>query len=320
MIPEFIDFVEGESQLDWLELANAIEAGHLMPPAETGNTFLYREPDTMISLSAWIDGLGIAVKSATVFPNNSNVGKPNVNGGVCLYSDDTGILQAVIDFHLVTKWKTAADSLLAALKLARPGSRAFLIVGAGTVARSIIEAYRAGFSDARFTIWNRTPARAEQLASDFPGTKIATSLEDAVQMADVVSCATMSTDPLIKGVWLRPGQHVDLIGAYRADMREADDEALQRARVFVDGRAMTMENMGDLAIPLSSGAIARDDVLADFYDLASGGFARQSEDDITLFKNGGGAHLDLMTASYILEAWRKGRGTRRLRSSLDTLT
>lgn len=123
MVPDFIDFDGGEARLEWLALTGALEAGHRLPKAEMGNTYLYRNPDTIVSLSAWIDGLGIAVKSATVFPNNEEKGKPSINGGVCLYSDDVGILKAVIDFHPVTKWKTAADSLLAALRLARPGAK-----------------------------------------------------------------------------------------------------------------------------------------------------------------------------------------------------
>ena len=304
MNPDFIDFHGGEARLEWLALTEALEAGHRLPRAETGNTYLYRDPDTIVSLSAWIDGLGIAVKSATVFPNNAETGKPSVNGGVCLYCDDTGILTAVIDFHLVTKWKTAADSLLATLKLARSGAENILIIGAGTVARSMVEAYRAGFPAATFTVWNRSPERAEQLVSDYPGTKIARDLKDAVGNADIVSCATMSTEPILMGDWLQPGQHVDLIGAYRPDMREADDEALRRAQVFVDGRAMTMESSGELVIPLSAGILAPEDIVADFYDMPSGQFVRRSDDEITLFKNGGGAHLDLMAATYILHSWR----------------
>ena len=112
----------------------------------------------------------------------------------------------------------------------------------------------------------------------------------------------MSTAPLLKGSWFQPGQHIDLIGAYRPDMREVDDEALRRARVFVDSRETTVEHIGELKIPIASGAFKSCDVVADFYQLDQ--FGRQSADEITLFKNGGGAHLDLMTCRYILEAWR----------------
>ena len=173
--------------------------------------------------------------------------------------------------------------------------------GAGTVAASLRQAYGALFPAARFVVWNRSREGAERLAARFPGMDVADDLEVAVRGADIITCATMATDPVIKGAWLRPGQHLDLIGAYRPDMREADDAALRRARIFVDSRATTIGHIGELKIPLASGVIAEGDVLADYYDLASCTFARRSEEEITLFKNGGGAHLDLMTARYVLD-------------------
>jgi len=294
---------EAEAQLDWLALTDALRDGHRAPRAEIGDTFLYRDPYTLLSRAAWIDGMGIAVKSATIFPGNAAHGKPAIGGGVNLYSDSDGALEAIVDFHLVTKWKTAGDSLLAARLLARPDSRRILVVGAGTVARSLVQAYGALFPDASFTLWNRTADRAEALANEL-GIATAPDLEAAVADADIVACATMSTDPVLKGDWLQPGQHVDLIGAYRPDMREVDDTALTRARLFVDSRDTTIGHIGELKIPLASGVISEDDVLADYYDIASGRFTRQSDDEITLFKNGGGAHLDLMTSRYILDTWR----------------
>ncbi|MCA0872620.1 saccharopine dehydrogenase NADP-binding domain-containing protein [Seohaeicola saemankumensis] len=287
--------------LDWTELTQALTDGHSLPRAEIGDTFLYRDPDTLLSRAAWIDGLGMAVKTATVFPGNPDRGAPMVNGAVCLYDDRDGTLAALIDFHLVTKWKTAGDSLLGALRLARPDSREILIIGAGTVGQSLIEAFSAGFPGARFTLWNRTRAKAEELAAQQADVTVADDLETAVRAADIVISATMATDPLIHGDWLRPGQHVNLIGAYRPDMREADDTALRRARVYVDSFDTTLDHIGELKIPLQTGAITRSDVRADFYDLDT--FARGGAEDITLFKNGGGAHLDLMVSRYILDRW-----------------
>jgi ornithine cyclodeaminase len=300
MTVEMIPFAEGEARLDWLGLIAAMAAGHRLPKAEIADTFLYRRQDTLLNRAAWIDGLGIATKSATIFPGNLASGKPAVNGGVCLYSDADGTLSAMIDFHLVTKWKTAGDSLLAASRLARPDSEVVLIVGAGTVARSLREAYGALFPDARFLIWNRTPAKAEALAAE-TGMEAVRDLAAAVAEADIVSCATMSMEPVLHGEWLRPGQHIDLIGAYRPDMREADDAALKRARIFVDSYDTTLHHIGELKIPLEQGLISEADVIADYYDLDR--FTRAPE-DITLFKNGGGAHLDLMTCAFILDRWR----------------
>lgn len=300
-----ISFEAGEAALDWIGLTDALAAGHDLPPAQIGDTFLYRDPDTLLNRSAWIDGLGIAVKSATVFPGNPAHGKPMINGGLTLYSDADGTLEAIVDFHLVTKWKTAGDSLLAARRLARPDSQQILIVGAGTQGRALHAAYASVFPKAQFIVWNRTRANAEQMADELRGIAVAEDLETAVNAADIVTSATMSTKPLIKGAWLRPGQHIDLIGAYRPDMREVDDAALTRSRLFVDSFDTTIGHIGEINMPLEAGVISRADLVADYYDLSR--FQRQSPDEITLFKNGGGAHLDLMTSRYILERWRASR-------------
>ncbi|MFY0646499.1 ornithine cyclodeaminase family protein [Sulfitobacter geojensis] len=296
-----IPFTEGEAVLDWIGLTDALASGHTLPKAEIGDTFLYRGKDTLLSRAAWIDGLGIAVKSATIFPDNPAKDMPMVNGGLNLYADGDGTLEAIVDFHLVTKWKTAGDSLLAARRLARPDSRNILIVGAGNQGRALHAAYSAAFPDATFTLWNRSPANAEKMAGELPNITVVQDLQTAVTEADIITSATMSTDPLIKGAWLRPGQHLDLIGAYRPDMREVDDEAIQRARVFVDSFDTTIGHIGEINIPLEAGTISRDHLIADYYELDA--FKRQSADDITLFKNGGGAHLDLMTSRYILDRW-----------------
>lgn len=299
---DYIPYDEGNALLDWVDLTNALAAGHTLPKAEISDSFLYRGKDTLLQRQAWIDGLGIGVKSATIFPRNPAKNDPMVQGAVTLFDDENGALAAVLDFHLVTKWKTAGDSLLAARRLARKDSQNILIVGAGTVGRNLVKAYGAVFPDAQFTIWNRTQANAEKMAAEHDDMSVATDLETAVGSADIICSATMSTEPTLKGDWFQPGQHIDLIGAYRPDMREVDDVALQRARIFVDSFDTTVNHIGDLKIPLTSVAIRRSDILADYYDLAL--FQRQSDDDITLFKNGGGAHLDLMTSRYILECWR----------------
>lgn len=298
----FIPFDQGDALLDWLDLTDALARGHSLPKAEIGDTFLYRDPDTMLTRAAWIDGLGMAVKTATIFPGNPDRDIPMINGAVCLYSDQAGTLSALIDFHLVTKWKTAGDSLLAARKLARPDSDEILIVGAGTVGKSLCDAFSAGFPGARLRVWNRTIAKAEQLAKITPGLTVADDLERAVRRADIVVSATMSTQPVIHGDWLRPGQHINLIGAYRPDMREVDDNALKRSRIFVDSFDTTINHIGELKIPIAAGVLTKDDLIADYYTL--GKFTRAGDDDITLFKNGGGAHLDLMTSRYILDKWQ----------------
>lgn len=290
---------EAEAHMSWAGLMAAIEAGHQRPRAEIKDMFLYRGADTILNRAAWIDGLAQLVKVATVFPGNAAHDLPTINGAVTLYDDKTGMLKALIDFHLVTKWKTAGDSLLSARRLARKNSRKILLVGAGTVARSMVDAYSSIFPDAEFTVWSRTRASAEAM-----GHSVEDDLEAAVKAADVICTATMSQEPLIKGAWLQPGQHLDLIGAYKPAMREVDDEAMSRARVFVDSRATTIHHIGELIEPIKSGALSESDVIADFYDDPAA-YSRRSDQEITIAKNGGGAHLDLMTADYIAGVWGK---------------
>jgi ornithine cyclodeaminase len=288
---------DAEKLLTWPGLLEAFAAGHRLPKPDIKDLFVYRGPDTVLDRATWIDGLGALVKVATVIPSNAQRGLPTVNGSVTLYDDKTGELTALVDFHLVTKWKTAGDSLLSARRLARKDAKNFLLVGAGTVAKSMVQAYSSLFPDARFTVWSRSRSSAEAL-----GLPVADNLEAAVKAADVICTATMATEPLIRGDWLQPGQHLDLIGAYRPGMREVDDTAMARARLFVDARTTTVHHIGELIDPLKSGAITESHIIADFYDDPAL-YARRSDDEITLAKNGGGAHLDLMTARYIASMW-----------------
>ncbi len=288
---------DAEKLLTWPGLLDAFEAGHRLPKPDIKDLFVYRGPDTVLDRATWIDGLGALVKVATVIPGNAQRGLPTVNGSVTLYDDKTGELTALVDFHLVTKWKTAGDSLLSARRLARKDAKNFLLVGAGTVAKSMVEAYSSVFPDARFTVWSRSRSSAEAM-----GLAVADDLETAVKAADVICTATMATEPLIHGDWLQPGQHLDLIGAYKPGMREVDDTAMSRARLFVDSRTTTIHHIGELIEPLKSGAITESHIVADFYDDPAL-YTRRSDDEITIAKNGGGAHLDLMTASYIAAMW-----------------
>ncbi|PIB26657.1 ornithine cyclodeaminase [Amylibacter kogurei] len=294
-----ISFDEMDKHLSWKAMAEAIRAGHDLPKAQLQDVFIRRDSDTLLNRSAWVDGLGVAVKAATVFPKSD----PSVDGGMLVFDDDSGALQAVVDFKLVTKWKTVADSMLGASLLARPKSKRLLVVGAGTVAENLISAYQSFFDLDHISVWSRTEKSAQKLAAKTNTTPI-TDLESAAIDADIISCATMATEPVVSGDWLQAGQHIDLIGAYRGDMREVDDAALTRARIFVDSRDTTIDHIGELKIPISQGVITANDIIADYYDIPMGKFARNSDDEITLFKNGGGAHMDLMIAKAIIALWQ----------------
>ncbi len=302
MVP-YLTEADLAGRLDWGVLVAALAEGHRGAVPAVGDQFLTRGADTLLSRAAWIDGMGVAVKSVTVVPGNGARALPSVHGTLVLFDDATGQVEAVIDSGLVTRWKTVADSLLGARLLARPGAQRLLVVGAGAIAEALIEGYRALYPGIGVTVWNRTASRAEALAAA-TGARAAGDLGQAVAEADIVAAATMTTAPVLRGDWLRPGQHLDLIGAYRTDMREADDACLLRARIFVDCVETVLEHIGELKDPLARGVITRADVLGDLRDLVAGRAGRSGPEEITLYKNGGGAHLDLMTARVILAAWR----------------
>ena len=296
-----ITHLEVEPSLNWSELLTQLTEGHKLPKAKIKDTLITRRDDTLLSRVAWIDGLGQLVKTATIFPKN-NKKKSIINGSVSLFSDQTGELEAFIDFHLLTKWKTAADSLLAAKHLARKNSNNILLVGSGNMSSAMLAAYKSIFPEASFFVWSRTSRNAAHFAEK-NSINMVKSLRGAVRSADIVCTATMSAEPLIKGDWLQAGQHIDLIGAYRPDMREIDDNAIKKGKIFVDSYETTVQHIGEIKLPLQSGVIKNSDILADFYSLDQ--FKRSSPSDITIAKNGGGAHLDLMTAKYILNKWKE---------------
>lgn len=289
----------------WTDAVAALREGHRLPRAQVADMFLGPGDATLLSRGAWIEGLGFGVKSVTVFDDNPRQGLPTIQGGMLVFEPKNGCLEAVIEGRLLTEIKTAADSVLGATYLARPDSRHLLIVGGGTVARSLIEAYTAVFPALeRVSIWTRRPEQARALAAEWPsGTftvEAVHNLAEAAGQADIISSATMAREPVLRGAWIHPGTHVDLIGAYKADMREADDDLISSAALYVDSRETTIHHIGELMMPIASGAITEASVLGDLYDLAKGSAtARMSPGEITVFKNGGGAHLDLMIASFL---------------------
>ncbi|MGJ8527719.1 ornithine cyclodeaminase family protein [Maritalea sp.] len=302
----FISIEDVDAKLSWSDVADAIYAGHQNAKARLGDLALERGEQSMLNRAAWIDGLGLALKSVTIYPSNAQrtPPMPTIEAVVVLFDDETGAIKALIDGQLVTKWKTAGDSVLGARLLARKNAKCLLVVGSGIVAASLVDAYREVFPELEtIKIWSRNLENAKALA-DHKNCEVATDLAVALGEADIVTSATMARSPVILGEWVQAGTHVDLIGAFRLDMREADDELLRKGRLFVDSRETTIHDIGELAIPLADGVISESDVLADYYDFAqSKDVGRKTDDEITVFKNGGGAHLDLMVANLIYEKW-----------------
>jgi ornithine cyclodeaminase len=261
-------------------------------------------------LPAWQFGRHFGVKLVSIFPGNEARSLASILGTYMLFDGETGEPLACIDGAALTLRKTAANSALAATYLAREDARTLVMVGAGALAPHLIEAHATMRPIRRVRIWNRTLERAQKLAKSLqrPGLDVraVTDLAAAVREADIVSAATMTTAPLIEGAWLRPGVHLDLVGGYRPDMREADDEAVRRAdRICVDARFTAVEEAGDLVQPIKAGLIDSESV-TDTFQLARGERpGRQSADEITFFKSGGGGHEDLGTAQYLLRRLAK---------------
>ena len=314
----YIDRCFQPDNLSWKGVMDALVAGHLLPRAIVTDSVLEHGRNRLLNRSAWIDGLGYAVKSVTVFPDNTTRehSLPSVQGMCTVFDEFTGQASVIIDSELLTYWKTAADSVLGAKLLGPSEPEHLVIIGAGQVARSLIEAYTALFPSIEIvTICARRIQSAELLMQIMAvekqhvrfALKASTDPADVVPFGDIVATATTSETPVLQGSWLKAGAHVDLVGAYTISMREADDLTLQRGALYVDSRDTTVGHNGELVIPLASGAIQPDGILGDLYDLIA---ARprvieqsRSSDQITVFKNGGGAHLDLMVAHHLMLMW-----------------
>jgi alanine dehydrogenase len=268
-----------------------------------------RKQNDWLILPAWQYGRNFGVKLVSVFPGNAARGLASILGIYALFDGETGMPLAIIDGAALTLRKTAANSALAARYLARDDVRRMAMLGAGALAPHLVMAHvTVRPSIERLSIWNRSRDRAEAMAGRLAGEtitrdlniEIADSAEAAIRKADIVSAATMSKEPVIWGEWLRPGMHLDLVGAFRPDMREADDAALTRSRIFCDARFTAVAECGDLCDPLARGVIVDGDI-TDMFQLARGERpARTSADDITFFKSGGGGHEDLATAQYLV--------------------
>ncbi|MEM7223229.1 MAG: dehydrogenase [Pseudomonadota bacterium] len=307
----FVGQAEMDELLDFASLVEALEEAHKTPIAEVGRIVQEQVaepgPNHFLSLPAWDPGRHLGIKLVTSFPGNEArpEGLPTVQALYVLFEGTCGRPVAILDGTALTPWKTAADSALGVKLLAPSEPESLLMVGAGVMADALIRAHKAVRpSLVKVRIWNRTAAKASALAESLmlDGVEIAQTddLEAAVREADVISCATGSRAPLIEGDWLRPGQHIDLVGGFMPEMREVDDGVCKRARLFVDTRRFTVEECGDLMAPLASGAITEADVLGNLFELCqSKVVGRTADQDITLMKNGGGAHLDLMTAQHI---------------------
>lgn len=272
----------------------------------------------LLLMPAWTQGPSgrIGVKIVTVFPDNGRKALPSIYGQYLLLDGRTGASLALLDGTMLTKRRTACASGLASRYLSRPDSASLLMIGTGALAPQLIRVHAKVRPIREVAIWGRRPEEAEKLATELNrslpaalgraiSVRVVLDRQAAVAAADIVSCATLSKAPLVEGDWLREGQHIDLVGAYTPQMRESDDRAVWRARVFVDTRAGALKEGGDIVQPLANGTIDEDDVIADLFDLARGqqtGRLAGDKTSITLFKSVGAALEDLAAAELAVES------------------
>jgi ornithine cyclodeaminase/alanine dehydrogenase-like protein (mu-crystallin family) len=302
---------EVEAGLDYPRLIEALDeafrrSGERMPVRQSYDVGTDEAPGHLLTMPAWDRGRMLGVKLVSVFPRNAEQGLGAVSSLYVLLDAVTGQPRALIDGEKLTNRRTAAASALASRYLSRPGSKTLLIVGTGHVAAHLPSAHRAVRPIEKVLVWGRNKQRATALADKLMRQGLrAVSVADlpaALAEADIVSCATTAREPLVMGRYVKPGTHLDLVGAFTPQMRESDDEAVCRARVFVDTYAGALAEAGDLLQPIATGVFRAENVCGDLHELASGKRGgRGDEEEITLFKSVGAAIEDLAAASLLAD-------------------
>jgi ornithine cyclodeaminase len=292
--------------LDYAGLIDALRSGlaHVGTAPARQAYALPEGQASLLTMPVWQQGQGIGVKLVTVFPENSGRDLPSVAAVFALFDDATGQPLALMEASELTARRTACTSALAADYLARRDALSLTIVGTGTLAAHMVRAHMAVRDYSRIEIWGRDYRKAEAMAkrlSDegYP-VSASDSLEQSVSHADVVTCVTTSREPLVRGAWLQPGCHLDLVGAFLPTMRETDSAAVALARVVVDTREGALEEAGDLLFALQEGAIQHSDLETELCHVLQGEGVRKNDQEITLFKSVGYAVEDLLAAQYIL--------------------
>ena len=303
---------ETRNALAWPQLIEAIETmfrgGCEMPVRHHHEVTVPGERDaTLLMMPAWVPGTYMGVKILSVFPDNSTRSLPAIFGTYLLSSGKTGEMLAAVEGGELTARRTAATSALAAKYLARPDASSMLMVGTGRLSLNLVQAHATVRPISTFHIWGRNVASAEKTAAEARQMGLnafaCADLKAGVRDADIVSCATLSSEPLIMGEWLKPGAHLDLVGAFKPSMRESDDEAIRRASIFVDTFDGALIEGGDIVQPLEAGVLQRQDIKAELADLVSRRQkGRQNDNEITLFKSVGAALEDLAGAILAYES------------------
>jgi ornithine cyclodeaminase len=310
-MPANLPYIRAEAvdaALDFRTLVDALREAFVAgatAPVRTSHA-VTPEGDRVLLMPAW-DGAGLGVKIVTVFPRNRERGLASVAALYVLMDGTTGHPRALIDGEALTLRRTGAASALASTYLSRRDARRLVVVGTGALAPTMAAAHCAVRPIERVDVWGRAVDRAEATAAQLRAQGLpahaADDLDAALAQADIVTCATTSTEPIVRGARIRPGTHVDLVGAFTPAMRESDDALVQRASVFVDTYAGALKEAGDLVQPIAAGVIAREHVRAELADLCAGRHpGRTRDDEVTLFKSVGTALEDLCAARLVAAA------------------
>jgi len=301
-----IDAEQLRNALNWSSLIDALQTlfneGCNTPLRHHHTMQVPGEDDaTLLLMPAWQPGRYLGIKTITVYPGNSAREVPGVHATYQLCSGVTGEPLAILDGSELTARRTAAASALASRYLSRHDASRLLMVGTGRLSLNLIAAHCSVRPIREVVVWGRTSAKAEAIAAkaqELGVTAVASeNLECACREAEIISTATLSHEPLIRGEWLQEGSHLDLVGGFTPARREADDECVRRSRVFVDTRDGALQEAGDIVVPIRTGVLRSEDVRGDLFDLCRGASqGRESTDEITLFKSVGTALEDLVAA------------------------
>ncbi|WP_459212470.1 bifunctional Delta(1)-pyrroline-2-carboxylate/Delta(1)-piperideine-2-carboxylate reductase [Aquimarina rhabdastrellae] len=295
---------------DFNELVTVIKEGFLSKelqiPMRHHHDFANPEVDadsTLLLMPAWNPSKDAGVKIVTVSPENGRFDLPSIQG-TYIYLDATkGSIKAILEAKALTAKRTAATSALASSYLSRTDASSLLMIGTGALSINLILAHTAVRPITEVYVWGRNIEKAQvicdQLSKEKFTIKAVTAIEKVISKVDIISCATLSKTPLILGEYLTKGQHIDLVGAYKKDMREADNGTVQKANVYLDTYQGGLKESGDIVIPIQEGVLKEEDIKADLFELCEGKKEGRIDDDqITMFKSVGHALEDLAAATY----------------------
>ncbi|MDT0552941.1 ornithine cyclodeaminase family protein [Urechidicola vernalis] len=302
------DFIESNTDFSELiqQIGSYFKQNEVLVPMRHHHDFpnpKVNSDSTLLLMPAWNPSKDAGVKVVTVSPENGQFDLPSIQG-TYIYLDATkGGVKAIIEAKSLTVKRTAAASALASKYLSRKDASTLLMIGTGALSINLIKAHASVRPIKDVFVWGRNFQKAQDIcyalkAEDFNCTPIET-IEQKISEVTIISCATLSKSPLVFGAKLQPGQHLDLVGAYKKDMREADNDAIKKATVFVDTFQGGLKESGDIVIPIAEGIISESDIKADLFSLTTNTHVgRKTNNEITLFKSVGHALEDLAAASY----------------------